>query len=130
MSSLTKRQQTAQIERRRTGRMLIEVPMSFKTVSGVRECQMTNISDSGAMLEMESPPATGVSGWLVMGDDEIYCTVIWAKEASCGIEFERALGSHTLEQYVSDNTREAGPAANRSNIQMGRKRSSLVMRRD
>lgn len=130
MSSLATRQQTVQIERRRTGRMLIEIPMSFKTVSGLRECQMTNISDTGAMLEMESPPSMGVSGWLVMGADEIYCTVIWAKEGSCGIEFERALASQTLDQIVSDKARETGPAANRSNIQMGRKRSSLVMRRD
>ena len=130
MSSLAARQQTAQIERRRTGRMLIEIPMSFKTVSGVRECQMTNISDTGAMLEMESPPSMGVSGWLMMGADEIYCTVIWTNEKSCGIEFERSLGSDTLNEIVGDKTRDVGPAANRGNIQMGRKRSSLVVRRD
>lgn len=130
MSSLAMRQHTVQMERRRSGRMLIEIPMSFKTVSGVRDCQMTNISDSGAMLEMANPPVRGVSGWLIMGAEEIYCTVVWTNETSCGIEFERALGSHTLDQIISDKVREIGPAANRSNIQMGRKRSSLVMRRD
>ncbi len=130
MSSLAMRQQAAQIERRHSGRMLIEIPVGFKTVSGLRECQMANISDSGAMLEMERPPVKGVSGWLILGDDEIYSTVIWTNEKSCGIEFERALGSHTLNEIVSGKTREVGPAANRGNIQMGRKRSSLVMRRD
>lgn len=130
MSSLAMRQQTAQIDRRRTGRMLIEIPVGFKTVSGLRECQMANISDTGAMLELERPPLRGISGWLVIGEDELYCTVVWTNEKSCGIEFERALGSHTLNTIVSGKTREVGPAANRCNIQMGRKRSSLVVRRD
>lgn len=128
MSSLAMRQQIAQTERRRGGRLLIEIPVGFKTVSGLRECHMANISDSGAMLEMERPPVTGVSGWLIMGADEIYCTVVWTNEKSCGVEFERSLGAHTLNQIVSGKARELGPAANRGNIQMGRKRSSLVMR--
>lgn len=128
MSSLALRQQVAQIERRRSGRLLIEIPVGFRTVSGLRECKMANISDTGAMLEMERPPVTGVCGWLVMGDDEIYCTVVWANERSCGIEFERALGPHTLNKIAGDQTRELGPAANRGNIQMGRKRSSLIPR--
>lgn len=126
MSSLALRQQVAQIERRRSGRMLIEIPVGFRTVSGLRECQMANISDTGAMLHLEHPPATGVSGWLVMGDDEVYCTVVWTNEAACGIEFERSLGTNTLDKIAGDVTRELSPAANRGNIQMGRKRSSLV----
>ena len=128
MSSLASRQQVAQIERRRSGRLLIEIPVGFRTVSGLRECNMANISDSGAMLELSDPPALGVSGWLVMGDDEIYCTVIWANERSCGIEFEKSLGPNTLNLIAGGQTRELGPAANRGNIQMGRKRVSLVPR--
>lgn len=128
MSSLAIRQQVAQIERRRSGRLLIEIPVGFRTVSGLRDCNMANISDSGAMLEMERPPSTGVSGWLVMGEDEIYCTVVWTNEHSCGIEFERSIGPNTLNKIAGEQTRELGPAANRGNIQMGRKRASLVPR--
>ena len=128
MSSFAARQKTAQSERRRSGRLLIEIPVGFKTVTGVRPCHMGNISDAGAMLEMENPPATGISGWLVMGEDEIYATVAWSSEGTCGMEFERPLGVKTLDNVVAGKEREYGPAANRGNIQMGRKRASLVPR--
>lgn len=132
MSSLAIRQQIAQSERRRSGRMLIAIPVALRTVSGLRECNMSNISDTGAKLEMEKPPVTGISGWLVMGEDEIYCTVVWSNEGTCGVEFERSLGPNRLKQVAGDQIepQELGPAANRGNIQMGRKRSSLVVRRD
>lgn len=126
MSSLASRQQVVQTERRRSSRLLVEIPVGFRTVSGLRECSLSNISDAGAMLETEHPPAQGTGGWLVMGEDEVYCTVVWSSDATCGIEFERGLASAQLDQIVGEQARELGPAANRGNIQMGRKRSSLV----
>lgn len=128
MSSLVLRQQAAASERRRTGRLLVDIPVALRTVTGLRECKITNISDSGARLEMETPPAPGVSGWLVMGEDEIYCTSIWYAEGACGIEFEHTLRPGMFAKLAGEKLKDAGPIANRGNIQMGRRRSSLVTR--
>jgi hypothetical protein len=129
MSSLASRQPAAHAERRRSSRLLVEIPVSLRTVSGVRECALSNISDQGAMLEIEAPPPIGISGWLLMGDEELYCTVIWSKVRTCGIAFENTLGAERIDRVVGDHARELGPAANRSNIRMGRKRSGLVVGR-
>ncbi|WP_299193478.1 PilZ domain-containing protein [uncultured Erythrobacter sp.] len=128
MSSLAIRQQAVQSERRRSSRLVAEIPVGLRTVSGLRECRMANISDEGAKLELADPPAEGVSGWLVLDGTEIYCKIIWSNESACGIEFERSLGDYTLKQIVGTQDLPTGPAANRGNIQAGRKRSGLVSR--
>ena len=125
MSSLALRRKVAQMERRRSTRLVVEIPVAFKTVSGSRPCQMANISDHGAKLEMPDPPVEGVSGWLVLDGSEIYSKVIWSGDSACGIEFERTLGDYTLKQIVGAQNREA-PTANAGRIQAGRKRSGLV----
>lgn len=126
MSSLAIRQQAVQSERRQSGRLPIDITVELRLVSGTHTCRMGNVSDSGAMLEMEHPPRTGVSGWLVMGEDEVYCTVAWSNVTSCGIEFERSLPSAALGKFVGEPEQNLGPIINRSNIPMGRKRSRLV----
>ena len=127
MSSLAIRQKMAQKERRRSSRLMVEIPVGFRTVSGTRECQMANISDNGAKLELYDPPAEGVSGWLVLDGAEIYSRVVWSGETACGIEFERTLGDYTLRQIVGAKNSEA-PTANTGRIQAGRKRSGLISR--
>lgn len=89
---------------------------------------MANISDNGAKLETESPPAQGVSGMLILGDDEIYCTVIWSNDEACGVEFERSIGVAALSEIAGEQLQKGGPVANCNNIQMGRKRGALVSR--
>lgn len=127
MSSLALRQKAMQMEQRRSSRLVVEIPVGFKTVSGIRECQMANISDHGAKLDLADPPREGVSGWLMLDGSEIYCTVIWSGDRSCGIEFERTLGDQTLMRIAGKQDRQ-GPAANFGRIQQGRKRSGLVCR--
>ena len=126
MSSLANRQDLAQQERRKTGRMLIDIPVRLRTVSSTRECRMANISDAGAQLEIEEPPAPGVSGWLILGEDEIYCKVIWSNLNTCGIEFENELGPSALDAMIGSKRRETGPIANTGKIAMGRKRAALL----
>ncbi|EAQ27584.1 malate synthase [Erythrobacter sp. NAP1] len=128
MNSLANNQQVVEIERRRTSRTLVDVPIGLRTVSGVRECRITNISDAGAKLELENPPPEGVTGWLVMGEDEVYCTIAWSSEGTCGVEFEFVLRPGMMTRLAGERAKEVGPAADRGNIQMGRKRSALVSR--
>ena len=127
MSSLALRRKVEQMERRRTTRRLVEIAVAFRTASATIACEMTNISDNGAQLQMPDPPVEGVTGWLILDGAEIGARVVWSGETSCGIEFEQTIGEFTLKQMVGSNAQEA-PTANASRIQAGRKRSGLVSR--
>ena len=126
MSFLESRQQAAQSERRRSARFVIDIPVTLRTVTGDRQCRMENISDKGAKLEIDNPPKDGADCWLVLGEEEIYCQVIWSNESACGIQFERAISENRLIAIAGEPAKQPKPAANTGNIQMGRKRSSLV----
>lgn len=128
MSLFEARIRAAQAERRRSARFTVDIPVILRTVSGDRPCRMANISDNGAKLEMANAPSKGVTGWLIMGAQELYCTVIWTRDGDCGIEFERSLPEASLIEFAGDQVRAAGPVANAGNIQMGRKRSGLLVR--
>jgi hypothetical protein len=128
MSDHATRSHAVQAERRRTRRFPVEIPVALRTINGTRQCRLGNVSDAGANLELENPPAVGVCGWLVMSDEEVYCRVVWSNEASCGIAFERALPIATLEGIVGAKLPAHGPLINHGNIPMGRKRAGLVPR--
>lgn len=130
MSNLDHRRNAAESDRRRTARFIVEVPARIRTVIGDRECRISNISDHGARIETEEPPPAGIAACLIMGDEEIFCTVKWSKEGGCGVEFDHTIGPHTLEALATRAPVEAGPIANRGRIQMGQRRSSLVTRED
>ena len=127
MSFLEARQRLAQMERRRSARFTIDIPVVLRTISGDRTCRMSNISDNGARLDICPPPREGVTGWLVMGTQEIFCKIIWTNDTACGIEFERSLGEDTLVEIAGDQVRDTVPVANTGNIQMGRKRSGRLV---
>lgn len=127
MSFLESRQQAAATERRRSARFTIDIPAILRTVTGDRPCRMANISDNGAKLEADNVPKEGVTGWLVLGDQEIFCKVIWTSDTACGIQFERCLGANRLMAIAGSRVKQAGPVANAGNIQMGRKRSGLLV---
>ena len=127
MSFLEARRRAAQVERRRSARLTIDIPVTFRTISGDRECRMANISDSGAKLETDTPPRKGVSGWLVMGTQEIYCSVIWANDNDCRVEFERSIAQDTLISIAGNHAQQNAPVANAGNIQMGRRRGGRLV---
>lgn len=127
MSFLEARQKVAQMERRRAARFAIDIPVILRTISGDRNCRMANISDNGAKLETADPPREGITGWLVMGSQEMFCKVIWSNDTACGIEFERAIGEDMLAEIAGDQVREKLPIAKAMNIPMGRKRSGRLV---
>lgn len=127
MSGYEARIQAAQSERRRSARLTIDIPACLRTIGGDRKCRMSNISDEGARLETVNPPRQGVTGWLVLGEHEIFCKVVWVNEAGCGVQFERAIRNSTLIEIAGEPAEPRGPVANADNIQMGRKRSGLLV---
>jgi len=127
MSLYEARLRAAQAERRRNVRFTIDIPVCFRTIAGDRPCHMANISDSGAKLETSAPPREGVTGWLVLGNEEIFCKVIWTSETACGVEFERTLGQDRLIGIAGEKVSQGGPIANAGNIQMGRRRGGRLV---
>lgn len=128
MSNLTIRQQAARADRRRSARFVTEIPVVLRTVLGNRDGFIANISDQGAMLDIESPPPEGIAACLILGEDEFFCTVRWSREGSCGVEFERAIADGKLDAIAGEEIRRTGTIANHGNIQRGRKRGRLVSR--
>ena len=134
-----------QIERRRATRMLIEIPVKLECAGMVHTCHMTNISDTGARLETPTPPATGNSAFLVMSEDRIACQIVWMRQQSFGIHFDRNLGEARLDTITAASptvTEEAdppntpeppatcAPATNHAapSNGFGRKRAALIAR--
>ena len=128
MSFLEARQKSVRTDQRRSARFVVAIPVVFRTASGDRQCHMSNISDAGAKLETETPPTKGVSGILLLGDEEVFCKVIWSNDTACGVEFERKVKEATLFHIAGEQARKSGPVASCGKIQMGRKRSALVSR--
>ncbi len=126
MSSLAARQLLAKADQRRVPRFAVDIPVTLRTVSGNRECQMANISVLGAMLELASPPCEGISVCIICSGNELYGRVVWSNDGACGVEFERVLAEHKLTEIAGEQSDDTGPVANVGNIQMGRKRGRLV----
>ena len=126
MSNLDHRRQAATSDRRRSARFIVEVPAFIETVVGRRSCHISNISDMGAMLETDAPPPAGIAACLSLGEHDIYCSVKWSKETTCGVEFDRPINESLLAGVASETKPTPGPVANVSRIQMGAKRGQLV----
>ena len=126
MSNLDNRRQVAAADRRRSARFIVEVPAFIETVVGRHSCRISNISDIGAMLETETPPPAGIAACLSLGEHDIFCTVKWTKENTCGVEFDRPINDSVLAGVASEAKQTLGPIANVGRIQMGAKRGKLV----
>lgn len=126
MSNLDHRRQVAAADRRRSARFIVEVPAFIETVVGRRSCHISNISDIGAMLETDAPPPAGIAACLSLGEHNIYCTIKWSKENTCGVEFDRPINDAVLAGVASETEHTPGPVANLGRIQMGAKRGKLV----
>ena len=68
-------------------------------------------------------PASGISGLLAWGDQEHWCKVVWSRDGSCGLVFERSIPQAAVDATVQTVEVETGPVANFSNIPLGQKRS-------
>lgn len=126
MSDLDQRMQSAQNDRRRSARFVVEVPATIRTVIGNRACHISNISDFGARLSTDNPPPAGIAACLILGGDEFFCTVKWSEGDSCGIEFDQPIADDTLNMVAEPEDHDPSPVADVGNIQAGRRRNGLV----
>ena len=121
------RQNTAPKERRRSERYPIDRAASFRTISGVRQGRLENISEDGAKLVIAQPPKEGISGMLGIDGQEYFCAVIWVNTDACGLEFERSLPLKTILDLTGAEDNSGAHIARTGNIPLGRKRSGRLV---
>ena len=110
-------------ERRIATRSRVSCPVQLQLPSGQRIGCMVDLSERGARVQVDNPPAVGASVLLEWTCYDAMCKVIWATEDTCGLMFEKAISMARvieLEQYREEFS---GPVAEVSNIPLGRRRS-------
>ena len=119
--------QIEELDRRVEQRRECDCPATFLTTIARRTGRLCDITEAGAKLELDDPPAHGTSGLLRWDDHEYFCTVVWSKSDSCGLAFERRIPLHVVDKTAPVTEVEAGPVANFGRIPVAQKgRRSLV----
>ena len=118
-----RKQVASQSERRTSRRHAVDCPASLRLLGGERYGRLSDLSLDGACFEAEDLPTSGISGLLVWGDQEHWCKVVWSRDGSCGLVFERSIAQAVVDATVQTVEVETGPVANFSNIPLGQKRS-------
>ena len=118
-----RKQVASQSERRTSRRHAVDCPASLRLLGGERCGLLSDLSLDGACFETDDLPASGISGLLVWGDQEHWCKVVWSRDGSCGLVFERSIAQAVVDATVQTVEVETGPVANFSNIPLGQKRS-------
>jgi hypothetical protein len=111
------------VNRRISSRFRIEIPVQVRLPSGIKHGKLSDISEGGAKIMLQSPPAQGATVLLAWSEYEVFCKVMWVTDTSCGLKFERAIPQAVVLATIGqDNLDPMGPSANRNNIPMGQKR--------
>lgn len=111
------------VERRSVRRWIVDCEARLRMAGGERAGRLTDLSESGAQFETESPPPVGASGMFGWGEHEVFCKVAWSKPASCGLAFERAIAPWIVEATAHGVEESSTPVANFGRIPLGEKRS-------
>jgi hypothetical protein len=112
-----------QVDRRQRVRLSIDVEAQLKLPSGERTVRITDISESGARLQLLDPPPVGAIGPLIWRSYEVFAKVVWANGAACEMEFERPIARSVVEATAEGGEVQSLSIAEVTNIPLGRKRS-------
>lgn len=112
-----------QDDRRSVQRYVVDCEARFKMVGGELSGRLSDLSEAGARFDTQAPPSLGVSGMLEWADQSHFCKVIWSKDGSCGVAFERPISISVVGNTCETIEEEQGPVANFGNIPLGQKRS-------
>ena len=112
------------IERRAARRTRATCAASLRTLTSESFGHLWDLSETGARVSVENPPAIGESAMLKWGTERVMCRVVWTDHDICGLEFETPIDP----TVVASSARLIGiveqPTAAIGNIPVGRKRSA------
>ena len=114
------------IERRAARRTRATCAASLRTLTNESIGHLWDLSETGARVSVENPPAEGETAQLKFGAEQVRCRVIWVEYDMCGIEFDQPISP----EVVASTARMIGiieqPTAAIGNIPVGRKRSTVT----
>jgi hypothetical protein len=112
-------------ERRSTERARVACPAQLHLTTGIRSGSLWDLSAGGARVAMEDPPRVGTAVLLKWQSHEAFGCVVWVRDGTCGVTFDRMLPRAMLDEGLlpqEEAARAAGPAAAVGSIQLGRSR--------
>jgi len=118
-------QSSLPIERRAAGRARTDCPARLQTPGGDWRGRLWDLSETGARIQADNPPAQGAIALLTWSGNEVFGRVVWASEDMCGLIFERPVPRSVVAETLGEPPVENTPAASVSNIPVGKRRSRL-----
>ena len=114
-------------ERRAAGRARTDCPARLRTPSGDWHGRLWDLSEAGARVHVDNPPAQGMTCLIGWAANELFCRVVWAADDMCGVQFEQPIPHSVVLETLGESEPEApsGPAASVGNIPIGRRRGHL-----
>lgn len=114
-----------QDDRRVTLRSRINIPARMCTAGDEQSVWLADLSEHGAGISLRAPPALGVPGVLKWGSYEVFFTVAWANDDSCGVMFDVAISQEIVLEAMREGALKNDRSAEPSRIAHGVKRVSL-----
>ena len=121
------------IERRSAGRARTDCPVWLRTPGSDWHGRLWDLSESGARVQVENPPAQGTTCLIGWHANELFCRVMWSMDDMCGVLFDRPISSAAVLETLGEEPEPeapSGPAASVGNIPIGRRRSQLRLADD
>jgi hypothetical protein len=113
-------------DRRVALRSRINIHARLRTASGDTCVWLADLSEHGAGISMSNPPPVGMPGVLKWGPYEVFFSVAWANDDSCGVKFDAAISNEIVHEAMSDGALRNDRSAEPSRIAHGIKRASLL----
>lgn len=89
------------VGRRTDARLRLMLPASLRLPVSKEKCWLGNISKSGALVRVVDLPAVGSTAIFEFMHLSLWCSVIWARDNWCGLQFDEPLQDETVIQFRS-----------------------------
>lgn len=90
------RQFPSHSHRRGCSRLRLWQPAELITLGGQLRCTLTNLSQSGARIEITPTPRPGSSAFLQFCGQEAFGTVVWSSATACGMRFDESVAPKAM----------------------------------
>lgn len=115
-------------DRRVALRSRINLPARLHTSRSDRSAWLADISEDGAGISISSPPGVGMPVLLKWSIYEVFGSVTWSNDDSCGLKFDVPISSEIVLEAIREGALKNDRSAETSRIAQGRKRASLIKR--